>query len=99
MHPMRTFPSVTFAIVTYAAVALLIWIGFVPGSTPSTFRSSPEYPSRIMIFAGLSLLILATLVPVLWRSTGTVRRVSVLFSLFPALVLALAGVWLYSWIG
>ena len=98
MNKSAHIPSVRFAAVGFASLALLAWIGFVPGSMPSTIRFTADHPVRMIITANFAFFILVPLAPLLWRGPACVRWLALLLSLFPALTLGVTSLWLTSWI-
>jgi hypothetical protein len=98
MNKSAHIPSVQLVAVGFASLALLAWIGFVPGSIPSTLRFTVDHPVRMMITSNLAFLILVPLVPLLWRGPAHVRWLALLLSLFPTLALGVTSLWLTSWI-
>ena len=91
-------PSVRLAAVGFASLALLAWIGFVPGSMPSTLRFTADHPVRMVITANVAFLILVPLVPLLWRGPARVRWLAFLLFIFPSLTLAVTSLWFTLWI-
>src|SRR5262245_16430617 len=81
------FASVRLAIAGYVSVALLIWIGFVPGAVVPLFSQYAPGLFAALGSAGLSTLILVILFPVYFRGTGRDRWLAGLISAFPLIIL------------
>jgi hypothetical protein len=92
MNQSAYYPSVRLAVAGYVTLVLLAWIGFVPGATPS-LQFTGEHPVRILITTLCALLILLTLAPVLGRGPAHMRWLALLLCLFPALIMAMTGLW------
>ncbi len=72
-----------------ASLALLAWIGFMPGGLASYHARA--FPPTALVAAAVSLLILVCLTPVLWRGTRRDRWLAASLLIFPLLVLGLVG--------
>jgi len=94
VNPSGHLPSVRLAGAGLLSMALLAWIGFVPGSTPSLPDFTCNHPVRIVISTLFALFILVTLAPVLGRGPKPLRWLALLLCLFPFVVLGVTGFWL-----
>ena len=94
MNKSEYFPSVRLAVAGYASLALLAWIGFVPGCVPPLLpRTSPVYPVAVVITALIAVFILAILTPVVWRGPVRDRWLALLVAVFPFFTALWLGVW------
>jgi hypothetical protein len=85
------YPIARLVVAGYVSLALLAWIGFVPGSFPPLLDGL----SRVelvptLISATISLLVIAILVPVIWRGPAGSRWLAAMLSIFPVLIFAIA---------
>ena len=76
----------------YASLALLAWIGFVPGSLPEFFsRFMWGNPVVVLITAAISLFILVILAPVFRQGPARERWLAALLAVFPLAAFCLTG--------
>jgi hypothetical protein len=85
------YPIARLAVAGHVSLALLAWIGFVPGSFPPLLDGL----SRVelvpaLLSATISLLVIAILVPVIWRGPAGSRWLAAMLSIFPVMIFAIA---------
>ncbi len=85
------YPIARLAVAGYVILALLAWIGFVPGSFPSpNYLHDQVELVPTLVTATISLLVIAILAPVLWRGPNQSRWLAAMLSILPAAIFAIS---------
>jgi len=95
------FPSVRLATSGCLSLVLLFWIGFWDDASwrlfISPYHGVDADPLSFAVTAGLALLILMILIPVLWRGPAGDRWLAALLALFPLSLFAIAVAGDFFW--
>lgn len=84
------YPIARLAVAGYVTLAMLAWIGFVPGSFPPILGGSGRVEVvPALVTATISLLVITILVPVLWRGPARSRWMAAMLAVFPVLMFAI----------
>src|SRR5262245_21050350 len=85
------FPMARLAVAGYVSLALLAWIEIVPESFPPLLNGASQVELvPALLSVTISLLVIAILVPVIWRGPAGSRWLAVMLSIFPVLIFAIA---------
>ena len=99
MNKSEHFPSVRLAVAGYMSLALLAWIGFMPGCFPpiSLLVGQRVYPLAGVVTGSISFAILVILAPVVWNGPQRDRWLGLLLAVFPFLAFGVIAWWLGAW--
>ena len=98
MNKSEHFPSVRLAVAGYMSLALLAWIGFMPGCLPPISHLFGRVnPVATTVTAAISLFTLVILAPVVWHGPRRDRWLALLLAVFPFLAFGVTAWWLGAW--